>query len=318
MLPQAPGTVIAQGLQIPWSLVFVDGRPLFSQRNAGTISTIIDGSVVTVADVAGVDADNEGGLLGLAHSPEIPDRLFAYYTSVNDNRVVSFTLSRDGDDFTLTDQTPLVTGIPKASNHNGGRIAFGPDGYLYIATGDAAVTSNSQDLGSLAGKILRVEPSDGSPAPGNPYETRVWSYGHRNVQGLAWSDDGTMWASELGQSTWDELNIITPGANYGWPVVEGDEDDPAYVNPVSVWSPDVASPSGLLWLADNLYLAALRGERMWVMLDDSPDTTRTAVLQNGPGRLRDIVAAPDGTIWVLTSNGGGNDRIISYRLVSEG
>lgn len=304
---------MADGLNHPWSLVFVDGQPLFTQRNAATISTLVDGQVVTIAEVPQADPYNEGGLLGLAHSPDMPDRLFAYYTASNENRVVSFQLSRDGDSFTLTDPSPIVTGIPKATNHNGGRIAFGPDGYLYVATGDAGEPSRSQDLGSLGGKILRVDPDDGSAAPGNPFDTRVWSYGHRNVQGLAWADDGTMWASELGQSDWDELNIITPGANYGWPVVEGMADDPDYVDPEVVWTPGQASPSGLLWLDHNLYLAALRGERMWVMLDEDPAGTRTSVLEDGPGRLRDVVAAPDGTIWVLTTN-GGNDRIMRYTL----
>ncbi|GAB3817951.1 PQQ-dependent sugar dehydrogenase [Tessaracoccus terricola] len=304
---------MADGLHHPWSLVFVDGQPLFTQRNEATISTLVDGRVVTVAEVPQADPYNEGGLLGLAHSPAMPDRLFAYYTASNDNRVVSFQLSRDGNSFALTDQTPILTGIPKATNHNGGRIAFGPDGYLYVATGDAGEPSRAQDLGSLGGKILRVDPDDGSAAPGNPFGTRVWSYGHRNVQGLAWADDGTMWASELGQSDWDELNIITPGANYGWPVVEGLADDPDYVNPEVVWTPDQASPSGLLWLDDNLYLAALRGEQLWVMLDEDPAGTRTATLTNGPGRIRDVVAAPDGSIWVLTTN-GGDDRIIRYSL----
>lgn len=308
---------MADDLHIPWSLVFVDGRPLFTQRNAGTISTIVDGNVVTVAEIGEVEDYNEGGLLGLAHSPGIPNRLFAYYTAGNDNRVVSFSLSRDGDSFTLGNQTTLVTGIPKAGHHNGGRIAFGPDGYLYIATGDAGDTSNSQNRQSLAGKILRVDPADGSAAPGNPFNSRVWSYGHRNVQGMSWADDGTMWASELGQSDWDELNIITPGSNYGWPLAEGNEGEPGFTEPEAVWDPDDASPSGLLWLDGNLYMAALQGERMWVMLDNDPGGTATAVLQNGPGRLRDVVAAPDGTIWVLTSNGGSNDQIISYRLVSE-
>lgn len=315
-LPHGEGTVVADGLELPWSLLFVDGIPVFSQRNRATVSAIIDGRVVELGRVPDVVPGGEGGLLGLAVSPDVPDTLFAYTTAADDNRVVRMPLTRTGGSFTLGPPEPILTGIPKASNHNGGRIHFGPDGMLYIGTGDAATTSNSQDKNSLGGKILRIT-SGGKVPPDNPFGSPVWSLGHRNVQGLAWSADGSMWASEFGQNTWDELNIITPGANYGWPDVEGDGTVDGFTNPVATWATDEASPSGLLQLDGTLYLAALRGERLWVMPADPARITaeRTAVLtgDTGLGRLRDVVAGPDDTIWVLTSN-GNDDKIVSFQL----
>ncbi|MCC2593455.1 PQQ-dependent sugar dehydrogenase [Tessaracoccus sp. OS52] len=312
MLPSGEPEVIAEGLENPWSLVFVDDQPLFTQRARATISTVVDGEVVEVARIEDARPEAEGGVLGIEVSPGSADTLFVYYTAARDNRVVSYPLARQGETFTLGEPTVIIEDIPKARAHNGGRIKFGPDGKLYVATGDASEKPRSQDALNLGGKILRVNP-DGSIPGDNPNGSAVWSMGHRNVQGLAWADDGTMWATEFGQDTWDELNIIEPGVNYGWPEVEGSGGEPEYRDPVLTWTTDEASPSGLLYRDGNLYVAALRGERMWVMLESDPAGTVTDVLNGGPGRLRDIVAAPDGTIWVLTSNNGG-DRILSYAL----
>lgn len=306
------GSVMADRLDNPWSLVFVGDQPLFTQRDRKTISTIVGGQVSTVLTISAVHAEAEGGLLGLAHTPARPNELFVYYTTGSDNRVVRYQISGSGSSLRLSNPRVLLSGIPKARAHNGGRIAFGPDGKLYVATGDAGQRERSQQLGSLAGKILRINPNGTVPSD-NPFGTAVWSYGHRNVQGLAWADDGTMWASELGQDSYDELNKITRGGNYGWPVVEGAGNRSGFINPVVTWRPSEASPSGLLWKDKNLYMAALRGERMWVMLDHDPVGTQTDVLEGSPGRLRDVVAAPDGSIWVLTSN-NSNDRIIRYTL----
>ena len=149
-------------------------------------------------------------------------------------------------------------------NHNGGRIAFGPDGYLYVGTGEAGDTSLSQNLGSLGGKILRLTP-EGKPAPGNPFGgSAIWSYGHRNVQGLAWDSRDRLWASEFGANTWDELNLIEPGENYGWPEVEGRADNADFVDPVAQWPTSDMSPSGIAIGPDGaVYMAALRGESVW-------------------------------------------------------
>ena len=194
----------------------------------------------------------------------------------------------------------MLTGIPDASYHDGGRLLFGPDGMLYVTTGDAGVPENAQDLSSLSGKILRVN-ADGSVPDDNPFpDSPVWSYGHRNVQGLAFDDDGRLWASEFGSSAYDELNLIEPGANYGWPEVEGvggavsEAND--FVDPQVTWPTSEASPSGLAWHDGVLYMGALRGERLWE-IPVSGDTAQapTAALDGALGRIRTVVVAPDGT-----------------------
>jgi glucose/arabinose dehydrogenase len=262
--------------------------------------------------VAGVVAAGEGGLLGLVASPTYAadGLVYAYTTTATDNRVVRFRLGEE--------PTPIVTGIPKGEHHNGGRLAFGPDRMLYVATGDAQETSHSQDLGSLGGKILRVT-ATGAPAPGNPFAgSRVYSYGHRNVQGLAWDGKGRMYATEFGQNTWDEVNRIVPGGNYGWPIVEGRAADPHFKDPLTVWPPADASPSGLTFAGQALWVGALRGQRLWRLGVDDADgsvTTRTEYYRGTYGRIRSVVKTPDGrSLWLTTSNGSG-DQVLKVPLV---
>ena len=162
----------------------------------------------------------------------------------------------------LGEPETVLTGIPKGGIHNGGRMAIGPDGFLYVGTGETGDTSLAQDLDSLGGKILRLT-LDGRPAPGNPFDSAVWSYGHRNVQGLAFDGEGRLWASEFGQNTWDELNLITKGADYGWPRVEGSGNVEGMTDPVVVWRTGDASPSGLAFWRGELWMASLRGARLW-------------------------------------------------------
>ena len=193
--------------------------------------------------IASTVPEGEAGLLGVAVSPTFDtDRtLFLYTTTGSDNRVLRAEL----DGTRLGEPTVVLDGIPRGFIHDGGRIAFGPDGYLYVSTGETGDPELAQDPDSLAGKILRITP-DGAPAPGNPDpDSPVWSLGHRNVQGLAWDDDGRLWASEFGDSTWDELNLIEKGGNYGWPEVEGTGGAPGFIDPQVVWPVDEASPSGL-------------------------------------------------------------------------
>jgi glucose/arabinose dehydrogenase len=202
--------------------------------------------------VPGVRASGEGGLLGLAVSPDYAHDglVYAYFSAASDNRVARFTLGGEPE--------VIFSGIAKASIHNGGRLAFGPDGFLYVTTGDASSSGRAQDPSSPNGKILRMQ-ADGSPAPGNPDPgSVVWSLGHRNVQGLAWDGSGRAFATEFGQNTWDEVNLITPGGNYGWPVVEGRGGDGRFVDPLVVWPTDQSSPSGASISGDTLYVAALR------------------------------------------------------------
>jgi glucose/arabinose dehydrogenase len=216
--------------------------------------------------------------------------------------------------------TTVLTGIPKAGNHNGGRIMWGPDGFLYVGTGDASEKNRAQERDNLGGKILRIT-GDGKAAPGNPFGgSPVWSMGHRNVQGLAWGKDGTMFASEFGQNTWDELNVIVAGKNYGWPEVEGiEDDDGAFVAPIAQWATSESSPSGIAVGADGaVYMAALRGASLWKIMVQGPRRQGDPVrlLENRYGRIRDAVNAPDGTLWVLSNNTfrgqprAGDDRII--------
>jgi glucose/arabinose dehydrogenase len=212
----------------------------------------------------------------------------------------------------------LLSGIPYGAIHDGGRLAFGPDGYLYASTGETGQGELAQDRDSLGGKILRIT-TDGDPAPGNPDPgSPIWSYGHRNVQGLAFDDRGRLWASEFGQSTFDELNQIQPDGNYGWPEAEGRDGSGSFVNPRVVWNPEEASPSGLAFTDGHLWLAALRGTRLWRIEVDGSDVGKVRDFFVGDyGRLRTIAVAPDGMLWVTTSNRDGrgeptegDDRIL--------
>jgi glucose/arabinose dehydrogenase len=314
--------VIAGGLTSPWGLVFLpDGSALVSERDTARIKRVTPGGrVTTVGQVPGVVPGGEGGLLGLAISPDFDQNhwLYAYFTSDRDNRIVRMKYS-SGE---LGTPHPVLTGIAKAGIHNGGRIGFGPDGMLYAGTGEAGLRAPAQDLHSLSGKILRMTPT-GKPAPNNPFDNSVvWTYGHRNPQGFTWDDEGRMWASEFGQNTWDELNLIQRGRNYGWPVVEGKADNNAYVNPVVQWHTDEASPSGVAFAEDAIYMAALRGSRLWqIPLNGTRAEKPRDYFVDKYGRLRTIVVAPDGSLWLTTSNTDGrgvphanDDKILRIEL----
>lgn len=324
---EAPATdpvAVATDLEVPWAIAFIPGGDaLVTLRDkAEVIRVSASGEQTTLGKIDGVEADGEGGLLGVAVSPTFAsDKTVHFYsTADDDNRVIRTTLGAQG----FGDQTPVLTGIPKAGNHNGGRIAWGPDGYLYVGTGDAADPDRSQDRANLGGKILRIT-AEGKAAPGNPFgDSPVWSLGHRNVQGLAWGKDGTMFASEFGQNTWDELNVITAGKNYGWPVVEGIEDTKDdFVAPIAQWSPSDSSPSGIAVGADGaVYLSALRGESLWKIPVEGASRKGEPIrlLQGRFGRIRDAVAAPDKSLWILSNNTSrsepreGDDRVIRVPL----
>ena len=323
--PEVIGTV-ASGLSVPWGIDFLpDGTAVVTERDTTRVLTVDpDGGVREIGRMSEAAPQGEAGLLGVAVSPDFAsDRLlFFYLTTAEDNRVVRATY----DEGLLGTSQPVLSGIPSAFIHDGGRLRFGPDGMLYVSTGEAGDPPIAQDPDSLGGKILRITP-EGEPAPGNPQaDSPVWSWGHRNVQGLAFDERGRLWASEFGANTWDELNLIEPGQNYGWPRIEGEapSSNPelaSLVNPQVVWNTSQASPSGLAYRGDTLWLAALRGERLW-RIDVSGDTAQAprGFFVGDYGRLRTVVVAPDGNLWVTTSNrdgrgepSAGDDRILLVR-----
>jgi glucose/arabinose dehydrogenase len=308
--------VVAVGLEAPWSIAFHDHTPLISERDTARILELTrDGSAREMATVEGVVGSGEGGLLGLAVGPDA--HLYAYSTGRDGNRIQRFELQGEPGDLRLGPAETILEGIPASGTHNGGRLAFGPDGMLYAGTGDAQNQQSAQDLDSLGGKILRMTP-DGEAPEDNPFpDSLVFSLGHRNVQGFGWTEDGTMYASEFGQDTWDELNVIEAGGNFGWPEVEGAGGGEEYLDPIVQWAPAEASPSGIAVQGDSIYIAGLRGQRLLAV--DRSDPAGFAEHWVGEfGRLRDVVPAPDGALWVLTNNTDGrgspgpdDDRVLS-------
>ncbi|AIF82628.1 glucose/sorbosone dehydrogenase [Candidatus Nitrososphaera evergladensis SR1] len=331
---------VASNLHIPWSIAFAsDGRIFFTER-AGNVQVIeANGTLAKqpVAKIGAVAAIGEGGLLGLALDPDFEKNHFVYlyytYSTIpffgSANRVSKFTEK----DNALVNEQILLDKIPAASNHDGGRIKFGPDGKLYVATGDAANGSSSQDLGSLAGKILRIN-SDGTIPADNPFSNSpVYSYGHRNPQGFDWDPStGKLVEAEHGPSgekglfAHDEVNVIEPGKNYGWPNVIGKANDTRYVDPVLETGNVTWAPSGASFYhgdkipewKNKFLVATLRGQHLEVMqLDTSAENNKEAassssvvisseaIFQNMYGRLRDVQEGPDGYVYVLTSNTDG-------------
>ena len=289
---------VASDLEAPWGLLpLKDGSFLISERDTRKIIRVRGGSTSEIRTIDEADPAGEGGLLGLAIT-EDERTVFAYYTAANDNRIVS--MSWNGRN--LGAPKVILDDIPKGFVHNGGRMVVGPDGYLYVGTGESGSGRLSQDRDSLGGKILKLR-TDGRPAPGNPFDNEVFSYGHRNVQGLAFDDDGRLWASEFGQQAWDELNLIREGANYGWPEVEGSGRARGMTNPKVVWRTREASPSGLAYWQGDLWMAGLRGERLWQIPLDGTDTDDPIAHFRGDyGRLRTVEVAIDRNSLLLSNS----------------
>ncbi|MER5872579.1 PQQ-dependent sugar dehydrogenase [Streptomyces sp. NPDC002044] len=333
-VPPARGAVtvageIAKGLESPWGVAPLPGGDLLvASRDKGSISRVAAGSgtATRIGSVPGVSPGGEGGLLGLALSPDFAsDRMvYAYFTTEGDNRIARMRYDeRRPAGQQLGAPDTVFRGIPKGLIHNGGRIAFGPDKMLYAGTGETGDTGLAQDRKSLGGKILRMTP-DGDPVHGNPEaDSVVYSYGHRNVQGLAWDGDKRLWAAEFGQNTWDELNLIEPGANYGWPEAEGKAGRPGMRDPVAVWKTDEASPSGIAWAQGSVWMAGLKGSRLWriPLSGTAPVAEPEAFLEGRYGRLRSVVALGGDRLLLVTSETdgrgspeAGDDRILTLTV----
>ncbi|MCM1944613.1 PQQ-dependent sugar dehydrogenase [Streptomyces hydrogenans] len=309
---------LTEGLRSPWGLAALPGGDLLvSSRDDRTVTRVDgrSGAKRSLGEVPGVVPGGEGGLMGLAVRG---GWVYAYLTAESDNRIVRMRYGGGAGD-RLGAPEPVLTGIPKGTIHNGGRIAFGPDGMLYAGTGETGETGLAQDRASLGGKILRMTP-EGKPAPGNPFaDSVVYSYGHRNVQGIAWDAEGRLWAAEFGQNTWDELNLVEPGRNYGWPEVEGTAGKAGFVDPVAQWPTSEASPSGIAWARGAVWMAGLRGERLWrIPLSGAERSGEPEAFLGGEyGRLRTVLADGAGGLWLVTSETDGrgtpetgDDRIL--------
>ena len=320
--PEVAGT-IADDFDVPWGLIFLaGGDALVSERNSAKIIRVsAKGKKTTLGEVSGVvppTAIGEGGLLGIATAPGDEDTLFVYYTTGSDNRVGHLSLAGGR----VGKPKAVLTDIPTSTHHHGGRLLFDDDGMLLVATGDAEQSSLAQDRDSLAGKILRIRP-DGRAASGNPFDNRTWSYGHRNVEGLAFDADGRLWATEFGDKEADELNLISKGKNYGWPDVEGASDDDDFTDPKATWSPTSScSPAGIAITRSTAFVGALQGQCLFaVPLDGSKAGKPKAYFAEDHGRIRNAVVAPDGSLWVTTSNtdgrvdpGTNDDKILRVTL----
>ncbi len=309
-------TTIVENLDTPWGLVFLPDKTLLITERRGTVQKIdsngnLDSNFAT--KIQQVKEIGEGGLLGITIHPDFSTNHFVYlyytYSTSGDdtlNRVVRMTYT----DNKLQAEKIIVDNIPGASNHNGGRIKFGPDNYLYIGTGDAQNPSQAQNTKTLGGKILRVT-DEGKPAPGNPFNNEVYSYGHRNVQGLTWDKNGRLWTTEHGrsgiQSGYDEINLIEKGKNYGWPDIEGDKTKAGMQSPkkhsgaTSTWA-----PSGIAFLNNSLFFGGLRGQTLYeAVIQDDRIVDFKEHLSGKYGRLRDVIVGPDGMLYVTTSNRDG-------------
>lgn len=325
---------VATGLEVPWALAFVDDATILVTERGGRVRVVRGGRLEpTAVATVSVSARGEGGLLGLALHPEFPKQRVAYlyYTAERGNRIARYDV---GQDLTLSNERVLLDRIPSAQFHNGGGLAFGPDGMLYAATGDAREPRIAADPASLGGKILRINP-DGSIPDGNPFpNSPVYSFGHRNPQGMGWTSDGTMYAAEHGPTgegglcCRDEINRIEPGAFYGWPFRAGSGSGPERgsppaqpVDPIAESGGDQTwAPSGLAVHerdgAVTLLVAALRGERLLRITIEGDRGTVGSVMQDH-GRLRAATMGPGGCLFLTTSNVDGrgeprrgDDRIL--------
>jgi glucose/arabinose dehydrogenase len=323
-IPKEDIEVVAENLKIPWELAFLPGGEMLVTERPGNLLRI--GKDKKVIKIDGVNHLGEGGLLGLALHPKYEEnnQIYLYFTSRENgnliNRVERYKLNGDK----LTEKKEILSGIPASSNHDGGRIKFGPDGYLYITTGDAENPASAQDKNALSGKILRID-TEGAKAPDNPYGNLTYSYGHRNSQGIVWDDKGNLWATEHGpsggQTGNDEINLIKKGLNYGWPDIKGVSKKSGMESPIAEsGTKDTWAPGGMVFYGGSLFFAGLRGEALYqAKIISENNLALSAHFKSDFGRLRTVIIGPDGYFYILTNNtdgrgdpNSGDDRIIKF------
>ena len=322
--------VVAEDLTVPWEVVVLDdGRSLVTERS-GDLLLLDDGERHVLEQFDELDNPplGEGGLLGIAAHPDFAENNYLYVYQTVDRASVENTVRRYEVDFEsneLRNEKVIIDGIPSDRFHNGGRIAFGPDEHLYVTTGDATESDLAQDRDSLAGKILRLT-DDGEIPEDNPFGNEVYSYGHRNPQGLAWDESGRLWVTEHGADARDELNLVEAGENYGWPEIRGSETDPEMRSPIyhsgeyETWA-----PAGTAAVDGSIFFAGLRGERLYEAgIDGDRVNSFTAHFSGDFGRIRAVTVGPDEEfLYVTTSNtdgrgdaGDGDDRLIRVPLTA--
>ena len=311
-------TVIVQNLDTPWAIAFMpDGNLLVTERKGTVKQVVTGGGASEIAQLEKVKEIGEGGLLGITLHPGFTSNnyVYFYYTyGGSSGRTLNRVVRMKFENNSLSGEQILVDAIPGNSNHNGGRIKFGPDGFLYITTGDAQNPSQAQDRNSLAGKILRTT-DEGKPAPGNPFGNSTYSYGHRNPQGIAWDSDGRLWSTEHGrsglQSGLDEVNLIEPSNNYGWEIIQGDQTRQGMVAPVRHSGNDTWAPSGAAFSGSSLFFSGLRGQTLYeAVISGTQITDFKEHFKGQYGRIREVILGPDNMLYITTSNldGRGNPK----------
>lgn len=313
--------VIVSNLSVPWALAFLPSEEILVTERAGKVKKVLtDGSIKEIGTINEVKQTGESGLHGVALHPNFTrnNLVYFYYTYSSNgentlNRVVRYKLENDQ----ITNPQTILENIPGAIFHDGGRIKFGPDNNLYITTGDARIPSLAQDTKSLAGKILRVT-DEGKPVTGNPFGNEVYSYGHRNPQGIAWDAKGVLWETEHGESALDEVNRIGMGKNYGWPEIRGDQTKSGMVSPITHSGSTTWAPSGMAFKDNRFYFAGLRGSGVFRF---NPDNSGVEKIYGDFGRVREVVLGPDGFLYIATNNTdgrgtpkSGDDKIIRIKI----
>lgn len=334
-VPDVVGTA-ATGLTTPWGVDFLpNGVAVVTERTTGRVLLITPpqdaqggqagkGTVTDLGRIKNLDFRGDGGLLGVAVSPAfVSDQSLYFYESTHkDNRVVRMPLTNSG----LGQGSDVLTGIPHGLTNNGGRLRFGPDGYLYVGTGDAGNPALAQRPKSLAGKVLRIT-ANGQAAPGNPKDGLAWASGFRDVLGIAFDGDGQLWATDAGPHQ-DELNRVLPGDNGGWPRHEGAGGPKRFVHPQVTWAPGRATPGAMGFVGSYLWISGVQGQNLWrVKVEDGHAGDVTPYFDSGRkstyGALRAVSLAPDGRLWLATTNTdhatkkhkapAGDDRILLIR-----